>query len=132
MRRTVICGSYHRDGEGLASVFREIESHGVRILSPISIDFVDRMEPVVRTEHEGTLSIYELEKFHLRGMRDADFVWLHCPGGHIGLSASYEIGFAHALDIPVFSSELPQDEMLASQVRVVASVFHALEWGGWV
>jgi nucleoside 2-deoxyribosyltransferase len=123
----VVCGTFHRDWAGLCRLFRELEATGCRVLSPISIDFVNQSIPVVRTEHEQDFTIHELEKFHLRAMRTADFILFHAPEGHIGLSGAYEIGYANALGKPVFSKHLPSDEMLATQVRAVGSVFEILE-----
>lgn len=127
MKRVVICGSYHREPKILARIFRELEATGCRILSPISLDFSNILEPVVTTSQEYDLTINELERFHLRALRDADFVWLHCPHGHIGLSGAYELGYANALKKPIFCHELPHDEMLQTRVYKVTSVFEALE-----
>ncbi len=125
--RVVICGTYHHDLPLLRRSFRELEAAGCRILSPISIDFLDTTVPVVRTANDYDMSIAELEKYHLRALRDADFVWLHTPHGHIGLSTSYELGYTSALDKPAFCFTAPYDEMLASRVQVVGSVFEAFE-----
>lgn len=127
MRPTaVICGSFHRDPSGLKRLFLELEATGVRILSPLSIAF-DISQQVVRARNELEFSIDELERFHLRAIKEADVVWLHAPGGYVGLSAAFELGFAKAINKPVFSFCIPDDEMLASQVSVVYSVFESLE-----
>lgn len=125
--RVVICGTYHHDMPLLKRTFRELETAGCRVLSPLSIDFLDTATAIVRTSNDYDLSIDDLEKFHLRALRDADFVWLHCPHGHIGLSAAYELGYSTALRIPTFCFTAPKDEMLATRVYVVSSVFEALE-----
>src|SRR3712207_2705652 len=109
LARAVICGSYHRDPDGLQRLFRELESTNCRILSPLSVSFVDTTVPVVRSWHEDEFTIDELERFHLRAIREADLVWLHTPDGHIGLSAAYELGFAAALRKPLFALETPHD-----------------------
>ena len=124
--RVVICGSFRRDAAGLRLLFQELEMTGCRVLSPLSIDFSDTDAGFVRTENERDFSSNELERFHLRALRDADFVWLHAPDGHVGISAAYELGFATALHKPVFSFETPSDEMLASQIQTAKSVFTAL------
>lgn len=126
-RRVVLCGSYHRRPDLLQRIFRELEATGCRVLSPLSIDFVDTDEPIVRAKTEEDFTIDDLERFHLRAMRDADAIWLHAPEGHVGISASFELGYAHALGKPVFTLTAPTDEMLTTRVRVVASVFEALE-----
>lgn len=123
----VICGSFHRDHTGLKRLWRELEITGCRILSPISIKFADASAEIVRAEHEADLTIDELERFHLRALASADFVVIHAPAGEVGLSGAMEIGYAGALDKPVFCLEKPTDEMLATRVRIVSSVFEALE-----
>lgn len=123
--RVVLTGSFRRDRPGLRRLFRECEATGCRVLSPISLDFDDA--EFVRARAEQDLSPTELERFHLRALRDADFIMLHAPGGYIGLSSAYELGFADALGKPTFSLHAPADAMLASCVRTVGSVFEALE-----
>jgi len=123
--RVVLCGSLHRDAAGLKRLFRECEATGCRVLSPVSIDF-DTGE-FVKAAGEADLSSAEIERFHLRAIRDADFVLLHTPGGHVGTSASYELGFAGALSKPVFAFQAPADEMLAGRVQTTTSVFEILE-----
>lgn len=124
----VICGSYHLDLAGLKRLFRELDATGCRIISPISVNFTDNSEPVVRAAYENDFNVDELERFHLRALSSADLVFLHAPGGHVGISASYELGFASALNKPVFSMQNLSDEMLATRVKTVTSVFSALEF----
>jgi len=123
--RVVLTGSFRRDRPGLQRLFRELEATGCRVLSPISLDFDDA--EFVRTPAEQDLSPSELERFHLRALRDADFMMLHTPGGYVGLSSAYEIGFASALGKPTFALHAPTDEMLAGRVRITTSVFEILE-----
>lgn len=111
----------------MARIFRELESHSCRILSPISLEFTDSTEAAVKTAAEQMLSVGELESFHLRAIHDADFIWLHVPLGHVGISGSYELGYAGALGKPVFCKEKPYDAMLQTRVTVVSSVFEVLE-----
>ena len=124
--RVVLSGSYHRQPDKLRRMFHELETTGCRVLSPISLDF-DTTQAFVTTATETDLTATDVERFHLRAIRDADFVMLHAPDGHVGLSASYEMGFASALSKPVFAYEKPSDEMLATRVQVVSSVFEILD-----
>lgn len=123
--KVVLCGSFHRVPERLKRLFRELEATGCRILSPVSLDF--DTAAFARTASESELTDTEIEKFHLRAIRDADFVILHAPDGQVGISASYEMGFAQALGKPVFGLEAPADEVLATRVQVVSSVFEILD-----
>ena len=128
MIKVVICGSYHRDSEGLKRLFRELETNGCRILSPISIEFENINTSVVKNKNELDLTINELELFHLRAISDADMIWLHSPLGHVGISTSFELGYSQALGKLVFTKEQPHDEMLQTRVRLVNSVFEAIEY----
>jgi hypothetical protein len=128
MRPTaVIRGTYHQNMSGLKRIFKELELTGCRILSPISINFRDTSIAVVRADHESEFNIDELERFHLRAIKSADFVILHAPNGHIGVSGSFEIGYANAIGKSVFALNNLQDEMLASRVLVVGSVFEIVD-----
>ncbi len=126
MIKVVICGSFRRDSHALRLLFTRLEECGVRILAPLSIDFIDITPEVVRTKTDENMDIATLELLHLRAIREADFVWLHAPSGYVGLSGSFEVGYCKAKGIPVFSYELPSDEMLQTQVRRVDSVYAAL------
>ncbi|MBP9738662.1 hypothetical protein KBD20_03165 [Candidatus Saccharibacteria bacterium] len=132
MIKAVICGTYRRDSSGLKQLFKELETNGVRILSPLSIDFISTLPAVVKTRTDESLPISILELLHLRAIREADFVWLHAPDGYVGISGSFEVGYATAKRIPIFCKERIQDEMLQTQVTVCASVFEAFTHLGFV
>lgn len=125
--KAVICGSYRRDPAGLRRLFRELEATGCRILSPLSTDFEAVRSGVARLASEQAFSADELEKYHLRAITEADLIWLHAPGGYVGLSGAYELGYAAAIGKKIFCKELPADEMLAGQVAQAPSVFESLE-----
>lgn len=131
MTRVVICGSYHRQPQKLARLFRELETSNCRILAPLTLNFIDTEEPIVHAESDESLGILDLESFHLRAIREADLILLHAPDGHVGLSGAYEVGYAEAIHKPVFCLEDILDEMLKTRVYRVQSVFEALELGGF-
>ena len=123
--RVVICGSFHRNLVGLKRLFRELEMTGCRILSPISLDFADTSTTIVKTTKEDEYDINDLEKFHLRAIKDADLIWLHAPDGYVGLSTAFEIGYGRALHKTIFTNSQLSDEMLRTQTTVVRSVFES-------
>ncbi len=125
--RVVLCGSYHRDPATLRRLFRELEATGCRVLSPISTNFASLHTGVVTTSSEQDLSANEIERFHLRALREADFIMLHAPEGYVGTSCAYELGYASALHKPVYCFAELQDEMLATRVNRAASVFEIIE-----
>jgi mazG domain protein len=124
--RAVLCGSYTRDREGLFRAYDELVVTGCQVLSPRRIQFDD--DPVfVRNAAEQGMSPLEIEKGHLLAICQADFVMIYAPDGYVGLSAAMEIGFATAQECPVFSRTAPQDIALRGLVKVVPSVYDALQ-----
>lgn len=126
IRRCVLSGSYHRDRAGLERAYLELVTSGCQVLSPHRLDFDSETTGFVRDSAEHNLGEREIELHHLTAIRQSHFVWLHVANGHVGTSASFEIGYAHALSIPVFATESPSDLMLRQFVRIVPSVFAAL------
>lgn len=126
MVKAVISGSYHRDSEGLRRLFVELETCGVRVLAPLSLDLDDASEAVVKQRHDGDMDVGLLEQLHLRAIREADILFVHAPGGYVGVSTSFEIGYAVSRDIPVVSIESIADEMLQTVITKQSHVFGAL------
>jgi nucleoside 2-deoxyribosyltransferase len=125
--RVVLCGSFHRQPEVLRRLFHELETTGCRVLSPLTLDFTNPTAVFVTTANDAELSPADIERFHLRAIRDADFVLLHAPDGYVGLSAAYELGFASALGKPAFTFHTPTDDTLAARVQTASSVFQILD-----
>lgn len=110
-----IVGSFRRSPEELKLLFQFVQAT-YTLLSPISISWNDAQADFVRTENNAGLNTAEVEDQHLDALRDSDFIVLHAPDGYVGTSATYELGFAKALGIPVFSTHPIKDKILASFV----------------
>jgi hypothetical protein len=123
--RAVLCGSYRKDQAGLLRAYRELVDTHCQVLSPHTLDFDDA--EFVRDGATEDMPARILEDYHLMSIRQADFVWLHAPDGYIGLSAAFEIGYALAHHVPVFTRALLQDENLRNYVEIIPSVFEAKE-----
>jgi NTP pyrophosphatase (non-canonical NTP hydrolase) len=116
----VVCGSYHRDRDGLLRAVAMLEQ-SFEVVSPRSFDFVDQSAEFVRLPGEQAESERDIEARHLAAMRGADLVWLHAPDGYVGTSGALELGHAMALGIPVFCVTPPTDPVLAAAVVTVAT-----------
>lgn len=118
-KKTVtLIGTFRRNKEDLRKIFSDL-SEGFDLICPLSIDFVDDEATFVKAEHEIEDSTSVIERRVLDAIRKSDFVWLFAPQGYVGLSASFEIGFAHSLGVPVFSDTAVQDEMLQTMITGV-------------
>jgi hypothetical protein len=63
---------------------------------------------------------------HLESIRAASFLWLVCPDGHVGQSASLEVGYAIRDGVPIFATHTPSDLTLREYVTVVPTISEAL------
>lgn len=123
--KAVVCGTFRRDADTLWADYAELSSLGCEILSPRDLEFVDERDGFVFAAHEQGRLPEAIEDDHLDALQRADLVWLHAPEGYVGLSASMELGFAHALGIPVFARALG-DVGLRTTTQLVSSPAEAL------
>jgi NTP pyrophosphatase (non-canonical NTP hydrolase) len=114
----VLSGSFHREPARLRETHHEL-SVRFRVLSPSDTAWVDPGAAFVRLPSEVREEVSSIEARHLRAIEEADFVWLFCPAGYVGTSAAMEVGFAHAVGVPVLSDELPSDDPVRSMVTLV-------------
>jgi NTP pyrophosphatase (non-canonical NTP hydrolase) len=121
----VLCGTFHRDLEGLAHDYHALTSIGCDVLSPRDINFVAEVDGFALAAHEVDDEPRAVEQRHLEALQQADFVWLHAPEGYVGASATLELGVAYAYGIQVFARERPGDPMLGTFVQVVDDVHTA-------
>lgn len=113
----VLCGSFHRATERLRQTF-DVLGAQYRLLSPHAVEWIDPRAEFVRAPSESDEPACEIEGRHLAAVRAADFVWLHCPDGYVGTSAAMEVGYAHAIGVPVITDRLPSDESVAVMVQI--------------
>jgi NTP pyrophosphatase (non-canonical NTP hydrolase) len=99
----VVSGSFRRDIEGLKMVVERFRDLGCHVLSPVSVDVQREIGGFVFMRGEEGQAPEVLERRHLDAIEQADFVWLHAPGGYVGLSGSLEIGYAAAVGTPVYT-----------------------------
>lgn len=121
--RVVLCGSFHRDRDGLNTAYEELVSTNCQVLSPHTLDFDD--QEFATDKATAQMPARTLEDYHLMSIRQAHFIWLHAPGGYIGTSAAFEVGYALAYHIPVFSKQIISDTNLTNYITTVTSVFEA-------
>jgi hypothetical protein len=125
--RVTLSGSFHKDQEGLDRSYRELVNNQCQVLSPRSLAFEDSKVLFVKHTVEKDDSVGVIQRHHLQAISLSNFLWLHAPGGYIGTSTAMEIGYAYHNGTPIFSDNVPHDEMLKHFVTKVPSVFAAIE-----
>jgi NTP pyrophosphatase (non-canonical NTP hydrolase) len=124
--QAVLCGSFRRDQSGVIADYQALIDAGCGVLSPTNVRFGPEEDGFVYTEADAGRNPEEIEANHLRCIRSADFVWLHAPDGYVGQSASLEVGFAHAVGVPVFCHTPPTDVVMQSFVTRVSAPAEAV------
>lgn len=114
IRRVTVCGSFRKFPETLESALQEFKDHHIEVLSPRSALILDDLDGFVTLRGDVVEGIdllssddlpramRSIEDSHLSAIQRSDAVWLIAPGGYLGLSSSFEIGWALAHCVPVF------------------------------
>lgn len=131
MKRTTmllatVSGSFHRHMTAIAEAVAELTASGVHVLSPADPQVVDAHGEFFFVASDRTRSVRMVQDRHLESLRASNFLWLVCPDGYVGQSASMELGYAVAHDVPVYSTSLPTDLTLRQYVRRVPSLTAAV------
>lgn len=126
MLRATVSGSFHRHMEAITQAVHELASLSVHVLSPSDPRIVAFQGEFLFVASDPIRSVRLVQDRHLESIRAANFLWLVCPGGYVGQSASMEIGYAVREGVPIFSTQAPADLTLRQYVRVVTSIATAV------
>jgi hypothetical protein len=105
----------------------ELAALSVRVLSPADPRIVAQQGEFLFVASDRVRSLRLVQDRHLDCVRSGDFLWLVCPDGYVGVSASLEIGAAITAQVPVFATRLPNDITLREYVTLVPNMRAALE-----
>ncbi len=124
-----LIGSFRKNPDSLGRLFENLSSRYI-VLSPTSIEWNNPGDEFVKANHDNDKSIKEIEGRHLSAIRNSDFVVLFAPDGYVGVSAALEIGFAHALGVPVVSTEKVKDQTLDAMIGgVLGEELPSIDYG---
>lgn len=121
-----ISGSFHRHLHAINAAVQELASRGVRVLSPADPRIVAAQGEFLFVASDRVRSVRLVQDRHLDCIRAASFLWLVCPDGYVGQSASMEIGAAVMAGVPIYAMHAPVDLTLRQYVTVVHSLKEAL------
>ena len=126
MLRATVSGSFHRHMGAISSAVYDLSARGIRVLSPADPRVVDAHGEFLFVASDRVRSVRLVQDRHLEAIRCADFLWLVCPDGYVGQSASMEIGFAAGAGVKIFSTHPPADLTLREYVSIVPSIDEAI------
>ena len=126
MLTATVSGSFHRHMEAISSAVYELASLSVRVLSPADPRVVAAQGEFLFVASDRVRSVRLVQDRHLESIRAANFLWLICPDGYVGQSASMEVGFAAGVGVPIFATRAPSDLTLREYVTIVPALSEAL------
>src|SRR5580704_16482770 len=121
MLTATVSGSFHRHMEAITRAVHELAALSVRVLSPADPRIVAFQGEFLFVASDPVRSVRLVQDRHLESIRAANFLWLVCPDGYVGQSASMEIGYAVREGVPIYTTHAPTDLTLRQYVRVVQS-----------
>jgi hypothetical protein len=124
--RATVSGSFHRHMQVITAAVHELVSLSVQVLSPADPRVVAANGEFLFVASDRVRSVRLVQDRHLESIRAADFLWLVCPDGYVGQSASMEVGFAAGVGVPIFSTHAPGDLTLREYVIVVPTLSAAM------
>ena len=127
MLTATVSGSFHRHMEAITRAVHELVTLSVRVLSPADPRVVAAQGDFLFVASDRVRSVRLVQDRHLESIRAADFLWLVCPDGYVGSSASMEVGFAAAARVPIYATRVPSDLTLREYVQVVSSLDEAVQ-----
>src|ERR1700752_3168157 len=102
--------------EAITTAVHELASLSIRVLSPADPRVVAAEGEFLFVASDRVRSVRLVQDRHLESFRAANFLWLVCPDGYVGQSASREVGFAAAIGVPIFTTHAPGDLTLREYV----------------
>jgi len=127
MLTATVSGSFHRHMEAITDAVHELAALFVRVLSPADPRIVAQQGEFLFVASDPVRSVRLVQDRHLESIRAANFLWLVCPDGYVGQSASMEIGFAAAVGVPILTTRAPSDLTLRQYVKVVPTLAAAIK-----
>jgi hypothetical protein len=122
MLTATVSGSFHRFMAEIERAVHTLARLQVKVVSPEDPRVVDSAGEFLFVASDRVRSIRMVQDRHLEAIAASDFLWLVCPDGYVGQSASMELGFAVANGVPVFATALPADLTLRHYVQKVLNI----------
>jgi hypothetical protein len=112
--------------DAISKAVYELATLSVRVLSPADPRVVAMQGEFLFVASDPVRSVRLVQDRHLESIRAANFLWLVCPDGYVGQSASMEIGFAAGAGVPIFATRPPADLTLREYVGIVPTLAEAV------
>jgi hypothetical protein len=127
MLTAAVSGSFHRHMGAITSAVHELASLGVRVLSPADPRVVAASGEFLFVASDRHRSVKLVQDRHMDCIKAADFLWLVCPDGYVGVSAAMEINSARDAGVPIYATVAPSDVTVREYVTVIRNLAEAVD-----
>lgn len=127
MLTAAVSGSFHHHMGVITAAVHELAALSVRVLSPADPRVVAAQGEFLFVASDRLRSVKLVQDRHMDCISAADFLWLVCPDGYVGVSAAMEISTARGAGVPVYATVLPSDVTLREYVTVVRNLSEAVD-----
>lgn len=125
--KVTISGSFHKHLDRIMESVQTFKELNVDVLSPKDPRVVDSIGKFLFVASDNHRSIRLVQDRHLSSIVQSDFLWLVASDGYIGQSASLELGFAIAYNVPIFCETIPPDLTLQQYIIQVRNEKEAIK-----
>jgi hypothetical protein len=112
--------------EAITAAVHELAALSIHVLSPADPRIVAQQGEFLFVASDRVRSVRLVQDRHLESISAANFLWLVCPDGYVGQSASMEVGYAAASGVPIFAAQPPTDLTLRQYVTIVPTIGEVL------
>lgn len=117
--RVSVSGSFRTSLVAVTEAVDAFSGLGCEVLSPQDPTIVERAGPSVFLASDEWRIMRMVEDKHLAAIAQSSFLWVACTDGYIGPSTAFEIGYARALGVPVYSSVSADNALMRGLLRKV-------------
>ena len=117
--QVTVSGSYNKYLDEVRQVINEFAQHRANILSPTSGYEDDNKDGFSTLAGDPSTVPSVTEARHLDAISRSDLLWLIAPDGVTGFATTLEIGYAYALNTPIFTSDTMKEPILRQYVQKV-------------
>jgi hypothetical protein len=127
MLTAAVSGSFHRHMSAITAAVHELAALSVRVLSPSDPRVVAAKGEFLFVASDRHRSVKLVQDRHMDCIKAADFLWLVCPDGYVGLSAAMEINSALDAGVPIYTIVAPSDVTVREYVTVTRNLTEAVD-----
>ena len=90
----------------------QFENLGVNVLSPKKSKIINPDDEFALLESDESDNIFSIENKHLSAIKKAGFLYVVNPNGYIGMTVTFEMGWAYANNCSIYCMHEPNNIVL--------------------